>query len=204
MNSYQKDMMLKEIHNRVKNNFAILSSLVNMVMSINQESKLASAYTDLNLRIRTMSLVHEQLYNAHEISNISLDSYLEHLCSIISSSYRTEKVNMVMDLAPCMLSIENTLPIGLIINELLINSFKYAFPGDSGGTILVKLFPAEEGKFCITVCDDGIGLPPDFSMKVTKSMGTQIVNLLVQQIEGNLAISNNNGACFQLIFPSRN
>lgn len=200
-NTRQKELMLKEIHNRVKNNFAILSSLVNMVIANNNDHKLISSFKDLQLRIRTMSLVHEQLYLSSEISTIPLDSYLRNLCAIISTSYRTENVQLITELQPCNLSIENTLPIGLIINELLINSFKYAFPEQTGGTISVKLFPTNQDCYCIAVCDDGVGLPHDFSARISNSMGTQIVNLLVQQIEGKLQIINETGACFLLTFP---
>ena len=92
------------------------------------------------------------------------------------------------------------LPLGLIINELLTNAYKYAFPGDRTGSIWVRLLPDKEEKFCISICDDGIGLPEDFTMSTTQSMGSQIVGILVEQIEASLEVSNNGGACFRVLF----
>lgn len=197
----QKELMLKEIHNRVKNNFTILGSLVSMVMSHNLEPKLVEAYNDLHLRLRTMSLVHEQLYKSQEINIIPLDIYLQNLYMIISGTFRTSEVEMVTEFASCRLSIENALPVGLIMNELLINSFKYAFPENVKGRIVIRLFPVNDDHFCLMIADNGVGLPEDFSAKSSKTMGTQIVKLLVQQIDGKMTVSNDNGACFSIVFP---
>jgi len=201
-NSRQKEYLLKEIHNRVKNNFAILVSLMNMQRDQSANPELSSSLTDLQLRVRTMSLVHEQLYQTQEISTIPFDNYLHHLALIISSSFNNSRIRIQTDIHPCTVAIEMALPLGLIINELITNAYKYAFPGERCGIIWIRLLPENEEKFCISICDDGIGLPSDFTMNAIQSMGSQIVRILVQQIEANLEVTSNGGACFRILFST--
>jgi PAS domain S-box-containing protein len=201
-NARQKEYLLREIHNRVKNNFAILVSLMNMQRDQSANPELSSSLTDLQLRVRTMSLVHEQLYQTQEISTIPFDSYLHHLSLIISSSFNNSRIRLQTEIRPCVIAIEMALPLGLIINELITNAYKYAFPGDRTGNIWVRLLRENEQKFCISICDDGIGLPEDFTMNTTQSMGSQIVGILVEQIEAVLEISSNGGACFRILFST--
>ncbi|MEI6683671.1 MAG: histidine kinase dimerization/phosphoacceptor domain -containing protein [Bacteroidota bacterium] len=199
-NARQKEYLLREIHNRVKNNFTILTSLMTMQRDQTNNSELNRSLTDLQLRVRTMSLVHEQLYKNQEISTIPFDSYLQNLTHIISSSFNNDRIQLITDLRPCELAIEMALPMGLIINELITNVYKYAFPASNTGTLWVRLLPEEEDKFSITICDNGIGLPEDFTMKSTQSMGTQIVQILIQQVEAKLEVTNTGGACFRILF----
>ena len=199
-NARQKEYLLREIHNRVKNNFTILTSLMNMQRDQSRDTELNRSLTDLQLRVRTMSLVHEHLYQTQEISTIPFDNYLQHLSLIISSSFNNDRICLQTDIQPCQLAIEMALPMGLIINELITNVYKYAFPGNQTGNLWVKLLPEDEGKYSISICDDGIGLPEDFTMKTTQSMGTQIVGILIQQLEAKLEVTNNGGACFRILF----
>ena len=199
-NSRQKEYLLREIHNRVKNNFTILTSLMTMQRDQSHNTELNQSLTDLQLRVRTMSLVHEQLYQDKEISSIPFDNYLQNLTLIISSSFNNPRIQLQTDIRPCQIAIEMALPMGLIINELITNVYKYAFPEPNTGTLWVKLLPEAEERFSITICDNGIGLPEDFTMKATKSMGTQIVEILIQQVEATLEVTNNGGACFRILF----
>ncbi|MCX6268213.1 MAG: PAS domain S-box protein [Bacteroidetes bacterium] len=201
-NSRQKEYLLREIHNRVKNNFAILVSLMNMQRDQSENPELGNSLTDLQLRVRAMSLVHEQLYQTQEISTIPFDNYLHHLTLIISSSFNNSRIRLQTEIHPCIVAIEMALPLGLIINELITNAYKYAFPGDQTGTIWVKLIPENEKKFSITISDDGIGLPANFTMNATQTMGSQIVGILIDQIEGSLEVSGNGGACFRILFST--
>lgn len=201
-NARQKESLLREIHNRVKNNFAILGSLMDMLRDEASDLKLSSSLADLKLRIRTMSLVHEQLYKSQEINTIPFDTYLQHLCLIISNSFSNNRIEIITEISECTLAIEMTLPVGLIINELLTNAYKYAFPGSLTGIITVSLVPADNEKYCISVCDNGIGLPENFTMENSATMGSKIISILVQQVEGKLSVSNENGACFHLEFPA--
>jgi PAS domain S-box-containing protein len=201
-NSRQKEYLLREIHNRVKNNFAILISLMNMQRDQSSSPELCGSLTDLQLRVRTMSLVHEQLYQTREISAIPFDNYLHHLALIISSSFNNSRIRLVTEIVPCKVAIEMALPLGLIINELITNAYKYAFPGERTGNIWIRLLPENSEKFCVSICDDGVGLPSDFTMISTKSMGSQIVGILVEQIEAKIEICNNGGACFRILFST--
>jgi len=158
-NSRQKEYLLHEIHNRVKNNFAILISLMKMQLDQSSDPGLCSSLNDLQLRVRTMSLVHEQLYQTNEISTIPFDNYLYHLAQIISSSYNNTRIRLQTELQPCTVPLEMALPLGLIINELITNAYKYAFPGERTGIIWIKLLLESDFRYCITICDDGIGLP---------------------------------------------
>ena len=173
---------------------------MSMQRSQSENSVLNTSLNDLQLRVRTMSLVHEQLYQSQEISTIPFDNYLHRLAHIISSSYNNERIRMETDISPCTVAIETALPLGLIINELITNAYKYAFPGDRKGVIRVRLFQASEDKFNIVISDNGVGLPPDFTMKTTHSMGSQIVGILIEQIEASLTVTGNDGACFQILF----
>ncbi len=202
-NSRQKEYLLHEIHNRVKNNFAILISLMNMQLDQSVNSELSSSLTDLQLRVRAMSLVHEQLYQTQEISTIPFDNYLHHLTLIISRSFKNNHIELHTDFHPCSIAIEMALPLGLIVNELITNAYKYAFPDNQKGTIKVGLHPETAEKFCISICDNGVGLPSDFSSSATKSMGSQIVGILVEQTEAVLEVSNNGGACFRILFSTQ-
>ena len=202
-NARQKEYLLREIHNRVKNNFTILTSLMNMQRELAQDSELNRSLTDLQLRVRTMSLVHEKLYQTQEISSIPFDNYLQHLAMIISSSFNNDRIRLQMDIRPCQLAIDMALPMGLIINELITNVYKYAFPGNKIGNLWINLLPEEHGMYSISIRDDGIGLPEDFTLKTTQSMGTQIVGILIQQVEARLEVTSNGGACFRILFSPK-
>jgi len=152
--------------------------------------------------VRTMSLVHEQLYQTKEISIIPFDNYLHHLALIISSSFNNNRIDLKTEIRPCKVAIEMALPLGLIINELITNAYKYAFPGDRTGSIWIRLLPEHDNKFCISICDNGIGLPADFSMENTQSMGSQIVGILIEQIEATLEVTSEGGACFRILFST--
>ncbi len=201
-NARQKESLFREIHNRVKNNFAILISLMNMQRDQSANHELNRSLSDLQLRVRTMSLVHEQLYQSQEISTIPFDNYLNNLASIISSSYKNDRIRLQTEIYPCNVAISMALPLGLIINELITNAYKYAFPDQNTGNIWIKLLPEEKERFSISICDDGIGLPDGFSMKSTKTMGSQIVELLVAQIEASLEVSTKGGTCFRILFST--
>ncbi|MCK9421268.1 MAG: PAS domain S-box protein [Bacteroidales bacterium] len=200
-NERQKEILLNEIHNRVKNNFAILFSLMDMQRSLNHDPILDRSFADLQLRVRTMSLVHEQLYLGKGIHVIPFGDYLKNLSMIISSAFKNDRITLHTDIDPCIMAIEMALPLGLIVNELITNAYKYAFRGKLSGNVWVLLKADELDKWSVTIHDDGIGLPPDFSSRTKQTMGSQIINILVQQVEAELKISNTDGACFKILFP---
>jgi PAS domain S-box-containing protein len=201
-NSRQKEILLREIHNRVKNNFAVLVSLMNMQRELVTDSVFNRSIADLQLRVRTMSLVHEQLYESHGISAIPFGGYLHNLSMIVANAYQNDRIAIFTDIAPCDLPIEMVMPLGLIVNELLTNAYKYAFPGDRTGTIRVELHPGEGQHWELLIQDDGVGLPDDFFNEESRSMGMQIVHILIQQIEATLGIGSEHGSRFRILFST--
>jgi PAS domain S-box-containing protein len=210
-NARQKEILLREIHTRVKNNFAVLISLMDIQKDSAANPGLSHSLTDLQLRVRTMSLVHEQLYINDNINSVQLHQYLLTLVNIISNAYEKKRIVLHTDFHECFCDIEMALPLGLIVNELLTNAFKYAFPGNISGMVYVTLEPfkgdetdaeAQEDLWVLKVCDNGIGLPEFFTAEPTHGMGSQIVRILVDQIEAKLTVVNNHGACFTLTFSN--
>ncbi len=210
-NEHQKDILLREIHHRVKNNFAIMSSLMNMQKEISHDDHLAQAISELQLRVRTMSLVHEQLYNKENIHEIPLGNYLLNLTHIISDAFNNQRIKLHTEIEERMVNIELALPLGLIVNEILTNAFKYAFPDQRCGNIFLRLTSVsgettdknhDNKNWELTITDNGIGLPQDFSMETTAGMGSQIIRILIEQIEAKLVVGNQQGAYFRIQFTA--
>ncbi len=211
-NERQKEVLLYEIHHRVKNNFAILISLMELQKQFAKVDSLDMPLIDLQLRVRTMSLVHEQLYQNQSIDAIPLGSYLERLTSIISSAFSKPNVRLHTSVQECAARIEIALPLGLIVNELLTNAFKYAFPKNAMGDIWIdlrldktdeKAEPGLESIFYIlNIRDNGIGLPENFSFETNVSTGSQIVKILIEQLEARFELGSRPGTSFTLRFAA--
>jgi len=206
-NAKQKELLLREIHHRVKNNFAILVSLMNMQKVSSHPGDFNDFLTDLQGRIRTMSLVHELLYRSFELDYIQFGEYLGQLISIISRAYNTQPVKIHSTIETCILDVEIALPLGLIANEILTNAFKYAFADKPDGELWINLkccydeaHPEEPYTHTLTIRDNGPGLPVDYSPDKQGSMGSQIITLLIDQLEGRLDFSGDNGATFTIYF----
>jgi PAS domain S-box-containing protein len=198
----QKENLLKEIHHRVKNNFAILVSLINMQKDQTKNPELIQSLTNLQLRIRTMALVHEMLYRSKDFEKISFTEYLRSLSSVITGTYDRRKIQLHFDVEEIVMDIEASIPLGLIVNEILSNAYKHAFPDDRSGNIWICLKSLENGNaFCLDIRDDGIGIPEQFSFENCTSMGLQIVQILVKQIEGEVILINRPGSGFIITFP---
>jgi PAS domain S-box-containing protein len=199
-NAEQKEILLREIHHRVKNNLAIVISLLNFQMRRNDDPELARMIRDIQLRIRSMALIHEHLYKSENLDRIPLASYAQSLSAIILSAFSGQNIKLSTNLDAIDVSIETALPIGLILNELLTNAFKYAFPKNSEGTIEINLL-REEGENCtLTVKDNGVGLPDSFSLESELSLGMYIIRLLTEQLDGSVEIEGKNGTSFIIRF----
>jgi PAS domain S-box-containing protein len=199
-NIEQKEVLLREIHHRVKNNLAIVISLLNFQLNNNSNEELTRIIIDIQMRIRSMALIHEYLYRSENLDRIPLANYIESLSVIIMTAFSGHRIHMIHDLDPIDVSIETAVPMGLIINELLTNAFKYAFPKGAPGEIHIRL-KKEDGEQCFLVVEDnGIGLPEDPSMDSEKSLGFYIVRILVEQLAGNIKIVREKGTSFQIRF----
>jgi len=207
--SRQNEILIKEVHHRVKNNLAILTSLVNMQKKEFTDLKTLDVFTDLSFRVRAMALVHEELYKSRDIEKLSVGEFLTKLIKIVSSAFSSSKVEVHQDIFEEIVDVEYSLPLGLIVNELLTNAYKYAFPDNREGNIYVtyKIIPPDKNNpfelRCLTVRDDGVGLPKDFIFSAKNSMGSQIIYLLARQLGGEIKVEGNKGgACFSLILPT--
>lgn len=196
----QKEILLREIHHRVKNNMAIIISLLNFQLRKSNTPKLSGMIRDIQLRIRSMALIHEHLYRSENLDRIPLADYIQSLAAIILSAFSGAHVELKTDLDPVDVNIETALPIGLIINELLTNAFKYAFDGIEKGKITLTL-RKEAGDLCVfEVSDNGKGLPEDFALTSDNTLGMYIVRLLTEQLDGTTTYFSNQGATFRITF----
>jgi two-component sensor histidine kinase/PAS domain-containing protein len=199
-NIEQKEVMLREIHHRVKNNLAIVVSLLNLQLRNNHDPELQRIIRDIEMRIRSMALIHEHLYRSDNLDRIPLHTYIHSLGTIILGTFSGKHVTLTTNLDPVEVSIDTALPIGLITNELLTNAFKYAFPDDREAEIQVSLKKGSGDEITLTISDNGIGLPDDFSMKSQTSLGMFIIKLLVEQLDGTIEYRSDGGATFTIQF----
>lgn len=200
-NSETKEIMLREIHHRVKNNLAIVISLLGMQGRKNPDPEFQRVIKDIEMRIRSMALIHEHLYRSENLDRIPLSSYLHSLVSIISGTFSGSRIKIDLQLEDIMVNIETALPLGLVTNELLTNSFKYAFPEKQGGTVCIKLVPGISSGLILTVSDNGVGLPDGFNLENQDSLGMFIIKLLVEQLDGTIEIVSGGGVSATIAIP---
>ena len=194
-----KDMLLREIHHRVKNNLQLVSSLLTLQGRSISEETAQNAIQDGKNRVRSMALIHQDLYNRENLKGVSVKEYLEKLTSELFSTYKItgDKVDLVLDIDDIELDVDTMIPLGLIINELLTNSLKYAFENKENGTITVRLKEKEE-KFYLQISDDGEGYDPNEVR--ANSFGTTLINALTEQIEGEMTHDLTNGTSVNITF----
>jgi PAS domain S-box-containing protein len=204
--SRQKELLMREIHHRAKNNFVILISLLNFQKFQTQNHALTHILSDLEARIRTMVLIHEQLYRSKSVDIVSFGQYIITLAKSISSAFKKEGITMHSEISECLLNIETALPLGLIVNELLTNSYKYAFNETGRGNIHIMLNPVindpedETQKWEMIIEDDGVGLPESFRLDTGSTTGSKIIQTLADQIAASIHFSGDEGASFRIIF----
>ena len=190
----EKEVMLKEIHHRVKNNLQIICSLLNMQADSVEDEPTRAAFGETRNRVRSMALIHEQLYQTPDLAHIDLGDYLETLVASIQRSAGAHGKNVAFDFSceTVALDIDRAVPCGLIVNELVTNAIKYAFPGGRRGTIELQL-RAPNQNLILSVRDNGIGMKPDLNWEQSDSIGLQLVSALTQQLEGEMGLETGNG-----------
>ncbi|BAY12073.1 PAS domain-containing protein [Calothrix sp. NIES-2098] len=206
----EKEVLLKEIHHRVKNNLGIVSSLLQMQCRRTQDSQAAAILRDSQNRIASIALVHEKLYRSDDLANINFSQYIPELTTNLFNSYNINygsvKLNTQVD--NVSLDIESAIPCGLIINELVSNALKYAFPNNRQGEIQLRLYQESElaienqhqSTLILIIRDNGIGLPEDFDSSKTKTLGITLVYGLVKQLRGSIEINSYQGTEFKITF----
>jgi two-component sensor histidine kinase len=201
----EKEFLIKEIHHRVKNNLQIISSLLNLQESTIKDKDAREKYRESVGRVKSMALIHEMLYQSKNLSNINADQYLNELVNYIGSTYNVGKkidVKLTIDSSLKRIDMNRAVPCGLLINELLSNAFKYAFDGKKKGTIHIdfKILKKGQHKFQLSVKDNGVGLPSKVNMDSPETLGLQLVQTLVEQLEGKLSVNHKNGTEFAIQF----
>ncbi|TGK19252.1 PAS domain S-box protein [Leptospira fluminis] len=181
----EKEMMLKEIHHRVKNNLQVVSSLLSLQAEFMDDPKLVSVIQECERRIRSMALIHKELYQNESISDADFREYLNNLLIALVQSYgANRKVKYLVESEELKLNLDYAIPLALVLNELVSNSLKYAFPGDRIGNIRIAIFRADE-RLILEMSDDGIGLPPGFDIRKSESLGLQLVGMLLGKLKAD-------------------
>lgn len=199
----EKEVLLREIHHRVKNNMQIISSLLKLQSENIENEEMIKKFKDSQSRIKAMTIVHEKLYQSTDLTKINFNEYVKTLVRDLFRSYgvQSNSVAFMIGGGDISLNIDTAIPCGLIINELISNSLKYAFRSRKKGRIYVSLKHLDKNKIALTVRDNGIGIPKDLDLKTTKSLGLRLVNILAEdQLKGELILNRSAGAEFKIIF----
>lgn len=198
----EKEILLKEIHHRVKNNLQIISSLLNLQSEKIKDTGTLRALRDSQARVRSMALIHQKLYQSKNMAKIEFGEYVQSLSRDLFRSYQRTlgDIQLKIQVDEVFLDLDCAVPCGLILNELMTNALKYAFPNGRNGTILVELRTGADQTVSLQVADDGIGLPADLNVANIKSLGLQLINSLTKQMDGKLEVENTNGTAFRVSF----
>jgi PAS domain S-box-containing protein len=195
----EKEVLLREVHHRVKNNLSVVDSLLSMQARYIDDAAALRAISDSQRRIHTMSLIHEQLYQSQDVDKVDFCEYLQRLVGNLysSTSFNTSQIELKLDINPTLLNIDTAISMGLIVNELLTNAFKYAFPKDNMGLIEVILYRAvDDHNLHLIIRDNGIGIPETVDFNATASLGLRLVRILTQQLRASLDLSCDVGTSF--------
>ncbi|MBU4548396.1 MAG: PAS domain S-box protein, partial [Euryarchaeota archaeon] len=197
---HEKEVLLREIHHRVKNNMQIISSLLNLQLNYETEDKTREVLKESQGRIKSMSMVHEKLYQSTSLSEIKFGSYLQQLMEDLFFSYGVSplEIKPVLDIEDIYINIDTAIPLGLIVNELVTNSLKYAFQGRENGEIKIS-FKQIKGEFQLKVSDNGVGLGK-VDVENTKTLGMKLVRSLSDQLDAKWELDREKGTCFTLTF----
>jgi PAS domain S-box-containing protein len=198
----EKEVLLREIHHRVKNNLQVVTSLLQLQSGSIQDPAVVEQFRETQQRVRAMALIHEKLYQSADLNDIDFAEYLRGLVPLVTrSNSRGAIVETKLEIDPCVLDMDRAMPLGLITSELVSNSLKHAFSARQRGAITVRLTSQRGGAIVLTVSDDGDGLPESFDPAASKSLGMRLVRALTGQLGGTFTFQNNPGACFQVSFP---
>ena len=197
----EREILLSEVHHRVKNNLAIISALINLqIAKLKEEGESKDFFEETKNRIYSMSLIHNLLYANNSFTKIDFIKYVNTFCINISNSYKTQTtISIEQKIEAIEIDIKIAIPLGLILNELITNSFKHAFKNSNSGTITVGLSKHKNNNILFWVADSGIGM--DEKMIYTTGMGMNIIHSLVEQIDGELKYEKKNGSIFEIKFP---
>jgi two-component sensor histidine kinase len=202
---HEKEVLLKEIHHRVKNNLQVISSLLNLQSENITDSHSLEKFRESQNRIRSMALVHEKLYESKDLSRINFAEYIESFVDVVNRSYNISEGRVILhlqiDLRDSYLHIDTAIPCALMLNELVSNAFKYAFPDGRKGNLYLT-FKEEGDEYVFEVKDDGIGINPAITTRNSPTLGLQLVDMLTEQISGSVKILSGKGSTFIIRFKT--
>ncbi|MFQ5786975.1 MAG: histidine kinase dimerization/phosphoacceptor domain -containing protein, partial [Thermodesulfobacteriota bacterium] len=202
---YEKELLVKEIQHRVKNNLQVITSLLDLQNEYVKDGTFKNILVDVQNRIRSMALIHEQIFQSNNVAKIDFDEYIRNLVTYIFSSYgvNTGEIGSKIIIRDASLNVNRAIVCGLIINELVSNSLKHAFPKrERGQQIDIELY-SENQKCVLSISDNGIGFPKDLNFRKTESLGLQLVLSLTRQLEGSLQLNRKHGTEFKIVFPEK-
>jgi PAS domain S-box-containing protein len=189
----EKEVMLKEIHHRVKNNLQVISSLLSLQSEHVPDERVRRVLRDSQSRVRSMAIIHQRLYQSTNLAEINFADYIEELCSQLFRTYGAfgKNIQLATKADEIFLEVDKAIPCGIILNELVSNALKYAFPGDGRGTVTIE-FCQEGSEIRLVVRDDGVGMPQDLELRSAESLGLRLVNMLTEQIAGSVTVGEGN------------
>lgn len=201
----EKEVLLKEIHHRVKNNLQVISSLLNLQSQKTSNHVLQDSLRESQDRVHTMALIHEKLYQSDNLAEIEFGQYINNLAVYLLQSYQAHSANISLNIHcdQIYLDIDTSMPCGLILNELISNAIKHAFPHRQTGEITIQMRMIADHQITLVVADDGIGFPPGFDPFSSPSLGLQLLITLVDQLDGKIRFENDHGMRIEISFKSQ-
>jgi len=199
---HEREVLLQEVHHRVKNNLQVISSLINMQARSLRECDGRDALVECQTRVQAIALIHQELYRTRNYAQVPFSEYARNLAeNVFRASGSPAKVSLELAIDDVALAVDKAIPCGLILNELITNSIKHAFPDGRLGTIRVEVGPARDGRLRLSVIDDGVGLPPGVEAPGTSALGLQLVRMLAEQLGAHLDAKGAHGTFVRLTVP---
>lgn len=199
----EKEVLLKEIHHRVKNNLQVVISLLSLQRNQERDAEVMDALDETQNRIRAMAIVHEILYQSSSFARINLREYLQNLVRNLAFSHRavSDRIHLDLRMEDCLISVDQAIPCGLVVNEVLTNAYKYAFPDMRNGVITIELHNEEDGMVDLLIRDNGVGLPENMDWKTTNSLGLHLVSMIAElQLRAEADLRSDGGTRFSMRF----
>jgi len=199
---HEKDILLKEVHHRVKNNLQVISSLIDLQAERLTDPATRALFRDTRDRVRSMALVHEKLYQSADLAHTELGAYIRNVMKelFLAHGEVSSKVSLQLELDPVFLPVDMAIPCGLILNELATNSLKHAFVGRERGTIEIQLTSVPNESVRLLFRDDGWGLPDGLNLQAAESLGLRLIRMLGKQLRGEVVTRSGEGTTFELRF----
>lgn len=202
----EKEVLLKEIHHRVKNNLQVVASLLYLQSRKIKDKQIESMFLNCQNRVKSISLIHEKLYQTNDLARVDFDKYIKSLIYHLFNSFSVKSNQIALSIKSenIFMTMDTAIPCGLIINELVTNSLKHAFPSNRKGEIAIEMQYHTNNKFTLCVRDNGIGLPKDFDYTESDSLGFLLVQNLVKQLEASMDVNTDNGTEYKIVFSILN